>query len=217
MGNMPNIDKYFDSFLRNFGDVEKRAGQVDSLGRYRDLLPPAIFQYWDAVGFASFGKGVLWLVDPRAYEGILDLWLTDTPFETIRDELSVFARNAFGSLYVWRKGRGYFIQIDALANAILYFSDEDRPELSAEDEELEMKRFFAYTEKEDVDSDDQDEEPMFDRALSRLGPLGPDDMYGYKHMPMLGGSDSVENLDVVKTQVYHDIAVQMGDVDIVQI
>lgn len=218
MTNVNVVDQYFESFLNSFGVVDE-VTEVSSeyLKEYEGKLPPSIIKYWESVGFASVGKGAFWLVDPEEYEGVLDIWLTDTPFAEIRDDLYVIARNAFGTLYVWRKGRGDFIILDALAGAVLVYADADRPPVSGEEEDLVMKRFFAYMEQDEVDVEDEDDEPMFDRALKKLGPVGQDEMYGYSHMPMLGGAERVENLTIVKTKVYHDIVVQMGSLEMIRI
>ena len=42
-------------------------------------------------------------------------------------------------------------------------------------------------------------------------------MYGLKHARMLGGSITLDNLDIMKIDVYHDIARQMDDPEIIVI
>lgn len=58
---------------------------------------------------------------------------------------------------------------------------------------------------------------MFQKALKKFGRLHADEMYGFSFSPALGGKENMVNLGLVKLHVYHDIAHQLGGVQIVTI
>lgn len=154
--------------------------------------------------------------DSSEYQDILDNWLEGTPFED-RKDLSVIARTAFGVLYVWAKNRGHVMKIYPMTCAINYFSKADKNQLSVEDENEKMRYFWGFKKVDREDYEDTDDKPLFARALKQFGRLQANEMYGFSHSPVMGGKEVFENLDKVKLGVYHDIAKQLGGVQIVTI
>ncbi len=67
------------------------------IGRFAHKLPEQLFTYWRQLGWSGYGNGLIWMTNPAGYEAILGDWLQGTPFEN-RDDLSVIARTAFGSI-----------------------------------------------------------------------------------------------------------------------
>ncbi|MCY1545520.1 GAD-like domain protein [compost metagenome] len=64
-----------------------------------------MLQIWQEEGWASYGNGRIWTVNPEDYEHIKDAWLSDTPLASI-DNFHVVARSAFGDLYLSGEKRG---------------------------------------------------------------------------------------------------------------
>ena len=206
------FDEAFDFFLSEFGEPHDRVPIPESvIDAYRDRLPEQLFVYWRALGACGFHDGLLWMVNPDDYRDLLDMWLDGSPFGK-RKDLSVIARNAFGYLYVWGKGKGKVITINPNLNIVYYNPEIDNNNLSSKEEELEIKCFWAFSNVKFLDETDGSGKPLFARALKKLGPIGSDEMYGYKHRLALGGKESLGNLDIVKLGVYHHIAQQMGAV-----
>jgi len=205
------FDEDFDGFLEDFGEAtnqEPIPGSV--IEAYRHKLPEQLFVYWRALGACGFGDGLMWMTNPDEYQDLLDSWLEGTPFQS-RTDLSVIARTAFGSLYVWAARRGPAFKIHPSSALVSHFPRNDAQELSLEDEDKKMRYFWGFKSVKNVDDTDASDKPLFARALKKLGPLKSDEMYGYKQRIALGGKENLANLAIVKLHVYHDIAQQMEE------
>ena len=202
-------DEDFDFFLEEFSEPHDCQTARDAvIQEYQAKLPPQLFKYWQALGWCGYGNGLLWMTNPAEYQPILDNWLTGTLFEE-RNDLSVIARSAFGELYVWAKGKGKVLKINPIISTIFYFPEDDQNNYTLEEENKYMRYFWGTKKVKFIDNTDENEQPMFDRALKTLGPLKSDEMYGLKFARMLGGDISLDNLGIMKLEVYHDIARQM--------
>jgi hypothetical protein len=209
------FDEDFDGFLEDFGEPHDGTPIPESvIQAYRDKLPEQLFVYWRALGACGFRNGLLWMVNPAEYQDLLDMWLDGTPFES-RTDLSVIARNAFGYLRVWAKGKGTVIEINPNLNIIYHDPKNDTTQLDEAQEARKVQFFWGSRDVEDVDDTDESEKPLFARALKKLGQLKSDEMYGYKHRLALGGKEDLSNLDIVKLEVYHNIAQQMEPLEII--
>jgi len=210
------VDNNFAYFLKKFGDPFASKLIPETVCRsYRDKLPRQIFTYWTVVGASGFADGLVWMTNPEEYQPILDRWIAGTEFET-RTGLSVIARSAFGELFVWEQRKGNVLTIDPLSGAIFhYLRNENRLDDDGEDEKMQF--FWAFMKKEDLDYSDEDDRPLFDQAKRTLGIIDRHHMYGFSHMLPLGGTASIENLDVVDIGTYHDLSRQMNLPDVVRI
>jgi hypothetical protein len=205
------FDEDFDGFLEDFGEPNNQEPIPDSvIEAYRHKLPEQLFVYWRALGACGFGDGLLWMTNPDEYQDLLDSWLEGTPFES-RTDLSVIARTAFGSLFVWGSRKGEVFAIHPSAALVSHFPRDDSNSLSSEEEDKKMRYFWGFKSLQGVDDADASDKPLFARALKKLGPLKSDEMYGYKQRLSLGGKESLANLEIVKLHVYHDIAQQMEE------
>lgn len=215
--NEYEYDKFFNFFLKKFGQsYDCTPVSNEAIEHYKIKLPEQLFTYWIQFGWCGYGQGIYWMVNPKKYENILEDWLDGTVFED-RDDLSVISRNAFGKLYVWGKGKGEVMNINPATNIISYFPENDGRSFSAENEDEYMRRFWGMSKKDFIDYEDDNEEPLFDRALKKLGQLRSDEIYGFKLHRALGGGHKLDNLDVMKLEAYHDIAQQLGEKQIVVI
>lgn len=66
----------------------------------------------------------------------------------------------------------------------------------------------AYDLKDVVD------QPLFERALAKLGPLDHDTMYGFVPALALGGEPSLERLQKLDAHVHLDILAQMTELQV---
>jgi hypothetical protein len=202
-------DEDFDGFLEDFGEPHSaQAIPAAVFEEYRKKLPEQLLSYWRGVGACGFKQGLFWLVNPADYQATLDSWLVGTKFES-RDDLSVIARTGFGKLYVWRKGYGNVLDIHPYISTVYYMKKTDETLLSEADENKKMRFFWGFMNLDECDLKDSADKPMFERALKKLGAVSRDGMYGYKERLSLGGKESVNNLDIIGLEVYHDIAQQM--------
>ena len=188
----------FDNFYnyQGFGPAhDAQPVRPEAYQQYRGVLPDTLLEYWETYGWCGFGQGLLWLVDPAEYAGVLEAWLGDTPLWA-RDEYYVFARSAFGALLVWGRTSGPSVDIYPARGMIFPTDCTEKIKDRGPDRQLQL--FFSALSKRRVDERDEDEQPMFERALRALGPLQPDEVYGFVPALALGGRQRVENLQKVK-------------------
>ncbi len=208
-----NVDEGFEYFLEKFVEPHDCINiDEDVIKKYESKLPVKLFEYWREIGWCGFGDGLIWMVNPKDYEDILAQRLMSTPFED-RNDLSVIARNAFGELYVWAKGKGEVLAIRPSTNVINYFSPTDRENLSEEKENKKMRSFWAFQQKKNLDFKDSSRNPLFDRCLEKFGQLKSNEMYGFKQHLSIGGDRELENMEILKLDVYHSIAAQLDKPD----
>jgi len=204
------FDEYFDYMLEKIGephDIQKVDEAV--IERYKDKLPEQLFKYWREIGWCGFGNGLLWMVNPAEYEDILTYWLGNSDLGD-RDDLSVIARSAFGKLYVWASKKGEILSINPHTNMMMYDNEKDeKNNYTKEEENKYMRYFWSHQKKNFLDFKDESDQPLFNRALEKLGPLKSDEMYGFKHHYRLGGKMELENLEISKLEVYQHIASQL--------
>lgn len=212
------FDEDFDLFLEDIGEYHDNKKINETLMEdYKNKLPQQLFLYWKELGTCGFGDGLFWMVNPKEYESILNNWLIGTVFEH-RDDLSVIARTAFGELYIWAKNKGEILVINPLISLITYNATSDKENnYDEEDENDDMRSFWGFTTVEACDYDDENDKPMFAKSLKKFGVLKEDEMYGYKLSPSLGGDELFSNITVQKLHVYHDIARQMQEPDVIVI
>ena len=211
------LDEDFDYFLSEFGEPESRQ-RIDNevINHYASVVPYQLIKYWHSLGSCAFGNGLVWLTNPADYKVTLEEWLQGTQFEG-RKDLSVFARTAFGELQVWAKGRGNIMNIDAHHSVIFYRSEYEKETLSSEKEDFKFRVWWSASAPEHFDYEDDSDKPLFKRAFKKFGALGPEDMYGFSHCLALGGKETLDNLGIVKLEVYHDLAKQMKEPEIIEI
>lgn len=215
--NKYQFDELFDGFLKDFGEPQNSEPITeDTIAEYRQKLPDQLFTYWRGIGSCSFHNGLLWMVNPSLYQSTLDSWLEGSPFED-RNGLSVIARSAFGLLYIWEKGKGNVMTINPNNNVITLIKEIDEKTLSTDEENQEMRMYWGFEDPEYIDKTDSNEKPLFSRALNKLGKLRSDEMYGFSHRLALGGKETLENLEIVKLDVYHDLSQQMEPPQIIKI
>jgi hypothetical protein len=148
---------------------------------YRDQLPAVLLEEWQAVGFCSYGKGLMWLVDPLEYRDLLGLWLDPS------EGALVFGRTAFGDLLLWWKGEIHLLYVD-YARTHRMFDD--------------LEFFFEHSLCEPSFIRSFLESPMFKKALKKCGPLEADECYGFVPLPKSGDVGKIDDLQKVNLSKY---------------
>lgn len=183
------MDEAFAVFLDVFGTpVGRQEVPVSSLEHYRGKLPDLLLNYWVEHGWCGYGNGILWLVNPQEYDGVVASWTEGAEIE-VRDAYHVVARSAFGDLYLWGEKTGPSVKIVSI------FSRYDIQDFDIASGEMdkEVENFLLSKEVEYCDL-----ENMFERAKKKLGVLNHDEMYGFVPALMLGGSPTLDHLEKVK-------------------
>lgn len=202
-------DEDFEYFVSKFGEATQRVDvPASSIEKWRGKLPDQLLKYWAREGWCGYVNGLFCTVDPDEYEDIVDEWLADTTLEQI-DAFHVIARSAFGDLYVCGEKTGRNVTIACPIHMISVVPKELKPK--AKDAlDMSIRAFFALSKPARFDMQDERGQALFERALAKLGPLQPDEIYGFEPAIVLGGKVSLENLAKVKAAVHLSILRQLG-------
>jgi hypothetical protein len=202
-------DEDFEYFISKFGEATKRvAVPASTIDKWRGKLPDQLLKYWQDEGWCEYASGLFCTVDPDEYEDLVDEWLKDIKLEQL-DAFHVIARSAFGDLYVCGEKTGRSVTIACAVNMISAIPKELEAKTSA-DLDLSIRSFFAFSKRSRFDMQDENGHLLFERALAKLGPLGPDEIYGFEPALVLGGKAQLENLVKVKMDVHLTILRQLA-------
>jgi len=183
------MDEAFSIFLEEFGPpIERREVPPSSIQRYQGILPNQLLEYWREHGWCGYGDGIFWMVNPQDYDSVVESWLEGTKLANV-DKYHVIARSAFGDLYLWGETSGASLKITSILSRYSVHESiytGDRMDAGV--------RAFMVSKR--VDTNDYGD--LFKPARKKLGPLHPDEMYGFTPAIMLGGPDKLENLEKVK-------------------
>jgi hypothetical protein len=201
-------DEDFEYFISKFGEATHRMEVPEAaIERWQGKLPNQLLTYWGEEGWCGYADGRFWTVDPEEYEDMVDEWLDGSPLERI-DTFHVIARTAFGMLYLCGEGTGRSAKVNCATNAIFALQNSLTRKTPA-DLDWSIRAFFGLS-RDDCDLKDESGNPLFERALSTLGPLAPDEMYGFEPALVLGGKMRLENLRKVKLDQHLTILRQLA-------
>lgn len=190
-------DEDFALFIEEIGEATHRSPvPASALSAWKGKLPDQLLTYWKDEGWCGYANGRLWTVNPEDYEDLVDEWLEGSPLEQI-DAFHVFARSAFGHLYLCGERTGHSATVCCTINAIMALPADLKPQ-SAADRDLSVRVFFSSSSLDDFDYKDESGLPLFERALALRGPLVPDEMYGFEPAIVAGGQWRLDQLRKVK-------------------
>ena len=201
-------DEDFEVFIDEFGEATHR-NEVpkESIQKWRGKLPDQLLTYWEKEGWCGYAKGLFWIVNPDDYEDLVDEWLEDTSLDQI-DAFHVIARTAFGKLHVCGERTGVSMTISCPINTVFALPKNLKPK-TEEDQDWSVRAFLGLSAKS-CDLKDESGSLLFERALARLGPLEPDEVYGFEPALVLGGQMRLENLAKLKLDVHLTILRQLA-------
>ena len=192
-------DEDFALFIESFGEASEHYPVPEiSFSKWTGILPESLLSYWRRDGWANYGNGRLWTVNPKDYDGVMHTWLAGTPFPLI-DTYHVFARSGFGQLYLCGEASGAGLSINPIRSEVFALQNCLRPKSLAR-QDVGIKAFFACAELGDFDLMDEAGELLFDKAVNRSGPLLADEMYGFEPALVCGGEAGIGNLRRLKLQ-----------------
>lgn len=192
--------EHFDLFISEFGEAT-HAMPADPavIEFYRGRLPDLLLDVWLREGWNGYANGLLWTVNPRDYEGLLEDWLRGTHYPQI-DRYHVLARTAFGKLFLWGERNNQTMTLNAATGIITALEKNMvKPEKNLADA---VNVFFAAKDKEGCDLKDINKVYLFERALAKYGPLGPNEIYGLEPALVTGGRMQLESLRRVNLFVH---------------
>ncbi|KAA0079283.1 DUF1851 domain-containing protein [Paraburkholderia sp. T12-10] len=205
------MDQFMENFMgfKGFGpSLAKRDVPQEKIEKFRGKLPDQLLNYWQEYGWCGYADGLFWTVDPDEWEDALDAWIGDTEFME-RDAYYVIGRTAFGELILWGETTGQSLKI--LTAYGMIFPSFDAEEFKEDGPDLTVRLFFSSCTKEGFDLLDKERNPLFNRALEKLGRLDHDTMYGFVPALALGGESTLDRLQKLDAHVHLDIISQMSE------
>lgn len=195
-------DEDFEAFIDKFGEASHQEfPSASDIERWEGKLPDQLLTYWKQEGFAAYGDGLFWVVNPSDYEDTVTEWLRGSPLNKV-DRFHVMARSAFGKLYLWGERTGSSVKIAPSTNAIIALSSNLKR--SIKDPDFAIRTFFSGRAVSDADLKDEEGSLLFKRILSKAGPLSTDEMYGFNPALVAGGRMKLENLE--KLNIFDHLA-----------
>lgn len=181
--------KNFEDFQNTYGLPENcEKPSEENINTYEKLLPSELLDYWREVGWCSYGKGLLWLVNPKQFEGIVEDWVdfeSGTPI--------VFLRSSFAHVYLWHEG-------------FVYSLDVQYGDLSQVTKNIQ--RIFTLLCDEEI-QDKILRIELHEQAVSRLGPPARDECYAFEPTLVLGGPGTLDTVRRVKIREHLGLLAQM--------
>jgi hypothetical protein len=205
------MDESFEHFLsKGFAPaIESSTVSEDTLTRFRHLLPQWLLDRWSEYGFAGFGDGRFWMVNPDEWAPALDAWLEDTELAS-RDRFFVLGRTAFGALDCWGETTARSLRIEPHFG-LVRFDDTSAKYLARGRSDVPASTIFATQDFERCDFDDASNKPLFARALKKLGRLSHDEMYAFEPALALGGPAKIERTVKLKAVEHLVFLAQVGE------
>ncbi|QDI04826.1 DUF1851 domain-containing protein [Xanthomonas cerealis pv. cerealis] len=199
----------FEIFIEEFGEPTlRRDVPEEALRKWAGKLPGRLLEYWQLEGWSQYADGLFWIVDPDEFEGVTTDWLSGTPLVNI-DKFHTIARSAFGSLYLCGETTGRNITINCSIHGIAAVPRELKPKTPVQLDKS-IRAFFGSSSPDRFDLDDEQGKPLFRRALSNLGPLEQDEVYGFEPAIASGGRLILENLKRMKAEQHLTILRQLA-------
>lgn len=171
------------SFHRHHGAGDRyRALSADDLRRLGRRLPGELVAWLAGDGLCAYRDQLLWTVDDRDLAAAREAWLPGV-------HAAVFARTAFGSLFLWDGAQVQVVlphsaQVGALAH--------------------DPRRFLEHTLTEPGFVESSLRPAAVHTARAHAGALAWDEMYGYQPALAVGGSgaaDTVRRVPLVEQLV----------------
>ena len=200
---------FFEKFGMPFASMPVSA---ETLAKYRGKLPGRLLEYWQEFGFCGFKDGIFWLTNPEDYEDILAEWLPEE--ELKKKKHYVIARSGFGELFVWNSDLGTQYELDPIRGWIFKrdtdFSDWIRD--GRADEVIDI--FISINKYEELDTQDNDGNPLFQRCVELWGPLAENEMFTFAPYPFISSSMTLDAIRKADLFINFDIVRQMIEPEI---
>ncbi|MDC9581623.1 GAD-like domain-containing protein [Xenorhabdus sp. PR6a] len=209
-------DEFFECFIDDLGEAtQHRPVPSESMDKWLGKVPGQLLYYWKHEGWNSYQNGLFSIVNPDDYEDIVDMWLEDTPFESI-DSYHVIARSGFGKMFLCGEETGINLSISCIFNKIT----SDKNDIYKKDRktlDLDISSFFASKSAKTLDLKGGSKTGIFTKAVEKYGPLGENEIFGFEPAIILGGEIKLENVRKLDMHIHLDILRQFSDPDIMEI
>lgn len=179
----------FPDFEAEYGPAADCVVPGDEVLRaYAGVLPDELIAHWREAGWCAYGEGLLWVVDPAQFEGVIDEWV-----DVQGGKPHVFLRTAFAHLYFWHDGAVY--SVDVHSGGVSQVTKR-------------IARMFTLVCDAEI-KEKMVRASLFREALPRLGPPARDECYAFEPALALGGSGAVETIRRVKMREHLGILAEL--------
>ena len=184
----------YEEFLEKSLNSKRQAVDDTFIAKYADLSYPELNTLWQEVGLGSFCNGLFKLINPSDYQDVIN-----SCFEKEDDQSFLpFMCTAFGDLFAYVKNprlNNYVVYLNVRYGTYLILPDN----LAALLNKIIFNRSFlkGWFDLENYPTiQEKLETPDFDEC------------FGYSPLLAMGGSENLENIEIVKTLSYIDISTQ---------
>ena len=162
----------------------------DDLATLASVVPAPMLDLWREHGWAGYGGGLFWTLDPRHVADLLPEWELAPPASV------AVGRDAFANVFLLSEGEVYQLDVHT-GEPMLVGSSLDMLFAACLAKESYRKSYMR--------SD------LFDAARARCGSLAPDECYGFFPAPALGGSLDVASVRRVKYYEHLQLLAQLQE------
>ena len=181
----------FQDFEQQYGPAtECQTPGEDAYQAFQAALPEQLIAQWREAGWCSYGNGLLWLTDPRQFDGILEDW----GIEMTEPKPLVFLRTAFGHLYFWQNGAVHSLDVHGG---------------SVSEVTKRIHRIFTLLCDKEV-AEKMVRASLYQEAVKRLGPPTRDECYAFEPALALGGPGTADTLRRVAIREHLGILAQLA-------
>ncbi|WOC28318.1 DUF1851 domain-containing protein [Pseudoalteromonas sp. N1230-9] len=203
------LDEDFEGFLEDFGMPEQQESCSSiTLEKFKNKLPERLLEYWQEYGFCSFKQGLFRIVNPSDYEDLLGEWLEPTDIPD-NDVYHVFARNAFGDLFLWGEETGYKYKVMVARGWVI-----EKKGKVKKDHNTAIEYFFGFLDTASHDFKDEAGNVLFESCIKKFGALAPNEMFGFEPSLIVGGEANFDNINKVNIFVHLSILAQFGQIEV---
>lgn len=174
------------AFMESFSASSRgEALSEAALAAWKGVLPDLLLALWRRDGFARYRDDRLILVDPHLYSGVVAAFLQGTPMEGA-DRFHAYAVTPFGQMFLCGENTSMHISIDPHSGQVSADSDVAAT-ADATERNWKLEFLLHVLDAPDLDATDDDEQPLYARALDLLGHLAPNEIYSFSPSVVEGG------------------------------
>lgn len=176
-------------------------------------FPEFMVDLYREFGRFLLGDGVLQVCHPKDLSGILALIFgADADFN--HKECHAFAYSSFGNIYFWNRKKGTGVIYIQKGEVICRGVTKGVPENS----KIENTIYTPFEiESELYDFYDENDKPLFKRALKKYGPLEIGECYGFVPALALGGIADIGHIKRMSAPAHFSIVAQTMNFNLIDV
>lgn len=180
---------------------------AEVVAQYRGVLPAVLPDLWEAHGLGAWVKGLFRLCLPEDFKPILALVFKADP-DFSHTDCHVWGHSAFGKLYFWSErhwvGEINLQRGEVICRKLLNPAKGKNPEIA-------IATALIKDEPGALDLHDPDGKRIYPGAVKKLGPLAPDECFGFAPALAFGGAPGIDTVRKYKALEHYSILAQAGE------